>query len=119
VDYIKGYKAGAAIVGKRFAKFSATDTVVQAAASTDLLIGVVDLDGASGDMVDITMLGPAKITCGGNVTRGAKLTADADGKAVAAAPATGVNAQTGAIALSSGVAGDIIDVIVLPGAVQG
>lgn len=117
--YIKGYAAGAAVAGKRFAKFSAADTIVQAAASTDLIVGITDLGGGAGDMIDVTVLGPAKIVCGGAVTRGQKLTADADGKAVPAAPAAGVNAQTGAIAQSSGVAGDIIDVIVLPGAVQG
>jgi hypothetical protein len=116
---IKGYAASAAVAGKRFAKFAAADAIAQAAASTDPIIGVTDLGGAAGDMIDVTLLGPAKITCGGAVTRGNKLTADADGKAIPAAPAAGVNAQTGAFALSSGVAGDIIDVIVLPGAVQG
>lgn len=116
---IKGYKAGAAIVGKRFAKFSAADTVVQAAAATDLIIGVVDLDGSSGDIVDVTLDGLAKVTCGGNVTRGQLLTADSAGKAVTAAPTAGVNARVGALALSSGVSGDIIDIIVLHGLAQG
>ena len=44
---------------------------------------------------------------------------DANGRAVAAAPATGVNAQIIGIAEVSGVSGDIGKVFIAPGAVQG
>lgn len=116
---MKGYKTGAAVGAYRFVKFSAADTVVQAAASTDLIIGASDLAGASGDTIDVAFDGIHKLILGGTVARGKKLTADSDGKAVEAAPSTGVNAQTGALALQSGVSGDIIDALIVPGSVQG
>ena len=119
-DFIKGFKAGAAIAKARIVKFdSADDTVVQAAAATDALIGVADLGAESGGHVSVVMGGVAIVEYGGNVTRGAQLTADADGKAVAAAPATGANARIIGTAMVSGVSGDLGSVHLVPSSLQG
>ncbi|RIK92482.1 MAG: DUF2190 domain-containing protein [Proteobacteria bacterium] len=118
---VKNYLAGAAIAAYRIVKWSDADgKVVQAAASTDALIGVADNLGiASGARGDIIRSGLAEVEYGGNVTRGDWLTADADGKAVAAAPAAGVNANVIGRAEVSGVAGDIGLVAIAPGRIQG
>lgn len=111
--------AGAAVAKNRIVKFGSSDTaVIQAAAATDSLIGVSDnLGAASGEPLDVIIDGIALVEYGGNVTRGALLTADADGKAVAAAPAATASARIIGIAMMSGVSGDIGSVRIAPGSV--
>lgn len=117
---IMSFDAGAAISGNRIVKLSADATVVQGAAATDALLGVSDQNGAaSGERIDVTLDGVAEITLGGTVTRGALLTSDANGKGVAAAPSAGVNNRIIGMALVSGVSGDIIDVLLSQGSMQG
>lgn len=118
----KNYTADAAIGPYRIAKFGAADgNVAQSAAATDLHIGVTSrvTAEAAGDRVDIVRSGIAEVEYGGGVTRGQKLTADADGKAIAAAPAAGANAQIIGVAEVSGVAGDIGSVFIAPSVMQG
>ena len=47
------------------------------------------------------------------------MTADADGKAVAAAPGSGVNIRVAGVALVSAASGDIIPVLLAPQQIQG
>lgn len=118
---IKTYVAGAAIRARRFAVFGASDTaMIEAAAATDFLIGVFEkVDGAQGDRIDVVHAGITEIVLGGNVTRGQPCTSDANGAAVAAAPAAGANVRLGGFPLASGVAGDIVPFFVQPGLMQG
>lgn len=119
---VENFDAGAAISPYRFVQPGAADgAVIQAAAVGDAIIGVSDSLGAdaAGDRVDIHTVGLAEIELGGSVTRGDWLTSDAVGRAVAAAPAAGVNNSVGGRARVSGVAGDIIDVQLAPGQIQG
>jgi len=121
-DLIKAFKAGAAIAAYRIVKFGDDDDhVIQAAAATDTQIGVTGKLGADAaeDVIDITLTGAAKVEYGGSVTRGALLTADANGKAVAAAPAAGVNNAVIGRALKSGSSGDIGSVLLAPSQIQG
>lgn len=106
---IINFTAGAAVAPYRIVKFGASDKVaIQAAAATDLLMGVSDQLGAgSGDPLDVVRSGLAEVEYGGNVERGQPLTADADGKAVAASPGTGATVQIIGHAEVSGVDGDI------------
>ena len=123
----KDYEAGAAIAQCKIVKFDATDEeVIAAAAATDLLIGVVDIaqndDGnavAEGDPVDVILSGIAEVEAGGTITRGAWVTSDADGHAIAAAPANDTNMQVIGRAMASAVDGDIFPLFVLPGQIQG
>ena len=118
---IKSYKAEAAVEGYRIVKYGAADfQVVKGAAVGDNLIGISSsLDAAIGDMADIVKAGPAEVRCGAAVTRGDKLTTDANGKAVLAAPGAGVNNNIIAIADASGVLDDIIACTVVQGRIQG
>jgi Iap family predicted aminopeptidase len=99
---------------------SAEGTVAVATAATDAIIGVSErLDAADGDRVDVIHTGIAEIKLGGAVTYGDFLTAGALGVAVSAAPAAGVNARIAGMTLSSGVSGDIIDMLITLNRIQG
>lgn len=116
----KKFAAGAAIGANLIVKFGADDdTVIVAAAATDSLLGVVHLGPASGEPVDVMTHGIADVIAGGAITRGALVTSDAAGKAVAAAPGAGVNNRVLGVAMRSAVANDIIPVLLQPGSIQG
>lgn len=119
---IKNYIADAAIGKYRIVKAGSADGyVAQGAAVGDLLIGVTSrvTAEAAGDRVDVIRSGIAEVEYGGAVTRGQKLTSDASGKAVAAAPAAGTNNQIIGVAEVSGVLGDIGSVFIAPSVMQG
>ena len=118
----KAYDAGAAISRYRIVKFGADDDhVIQSAASTDAMFGIVDIPGAAvaEDRVDVVVAGIAEVEFGGAVTRGGLITSDASGKAVAAAPGAGTNVDVIGRALVSAVDGDIGPALVVPSQVQG
>lgn len=103
------------------AKFGADDdTLSQATASTEELVGVFQhATSAAGEEVRVMLEGITRVVLGDTVTRGNYITSDANGKSVAAAPGAGVNAYVIGQALASGVAGDIIPVHLRPGRIQG
>lgn len=117
----KNFSAGGAISARRIIKFgSADNSVVQSAAAANLHIGVsTEIAAASGEPVDVHTDGIREVDYGGTITRGAKLTSDANGKAVAAAPAQGANVEIIGIAMVSGVDGDIGLVKIAPSTMQG
>jgi len=118
---IRNYSAGAAIAKFRIVKFSADGTVVQGAAATDSLIGVVDIPNAAilNDRVDVVRDDITQIELGGTVVGGDLLTSDAQGRAIKSTPAAGVNHRIVGIAEASGVVGDIIYMLVAPISLQG
>lgn len=119
---IKSLVAEAAVNPYRIVKFGTADgKVLQGAAATDSLVGIADNLGQAtvGNRVDVILTGVADVEFGGSVTRGGEVTADADGKAVAAAPAAGANNRIIGIAMVSASAGDIAPVLVCPGLKQG
>jgi hypothetical protein len=119
---IKSWNAEGAIAAFRIVKYGAADGgVLQATAVTEALLGVSGelAAAASGDRIDIVEAGIADVEYGGTVTRGGLLTSDANGKAVAAAPAVGVNNAVIGRARVSGAAGDIGSVNLNPGQIQG
>ena len=111
------FAAGAAIAPRRYVKFSADGVVIQAAGATDDIIGVSDSLGASaaGDRCSVYQLGTnLEVDVGGNIARGKEVTADANGKAVQAAPAAGATCRTAGIMQASYVAGDIGEYLAAP-----
>lgn len=117
---IKTKKAGAAVAPKRYVKYSADGVVIQAASATDDIIGVSDLGAAAlGDPVDVIMGGFAEVEFGGTVGRGKLTTSDSVGRAVAAAPGTGVNSRTGGVTQIDQASADIGEVLVSFGSIQG
>lgn len=120
--FTKNYKAVGAIPHRRQVKFTANDgEVTLATAATDVVIGVSDCPGGipDGQRGDIILFGPADIECGGVITPGAGITADATGRAVAAAPAAGVNNYVSGRLLVNGVSGDIAKALIIPHRIQG
>ena len=118
----KNYNAVAAISAYHIVKPSGVNDgeVVPAAASTDPIIGVSqNIDVASGQFVDVIHSDSANVVSGGVIAFGDPLTSDANGCAIKAVPAAGANMRLIGQALSSGVAGDIIPVLVNPGSMQG
>lgn len=96
------------------------DTFSQATASTEELIGVFQhTTGAAADSVRLMLTGVTNVKAGGTINRGAWITADANGKGVAAAPGAGVNAAVIGKAMGSAVAEDIFPVFLAPGRIQG
>lgn len=117
----KSYTAEGAIGANLIVKVGAADYgVLVAAAVGDVSIGIsTEVAAASGERIDVIHAGIADLKIGGNVTRGAFLTSDASGQGVVAAPAGGTNNRIIAVALTAGVSGDIIPVLVQPMSFQG
>lgn len=119
---IKTFTAGGSIPANGLVKFGSSDNVVvAAAAATDLIAGVCVQPGgaSSGQSVDVQLSGIAEVKMGGTVARGAKVTSDGSAKGVAAAPAQGVNNQIIGIAMATTADGDIADVLIAHGVMQG
>lgn len=119
---IKNYSAEAAIASYRIFKFGAADGgILQAAAATDKLVGVIDRMPAAvaGDRVDGIRSGIAEVEYGGTVAAGDLLTADASGRAIAVTAGAGANVRVIGVAEVAGVLGDIGSMLVQPGSFQG
>lgn len=119
---IKNYIADGAIGQYLVVKMGAADgKVAQASAATDLSVGVCCQPGgaADGERVDIVRSGLVEVQYGGTVARGKKLTANSAGKVVEAAPSAGANVHIIGIAEVSGVANDIVYLMIAPSVMQG
>lgn len=106
--------AGANLTGKLmlFAKMSADNTVVVAAAATDSIVGVIREENVQGKPVTVQFGGIAKVIAGGTIVAGNRITADSNGKAVATAVAGNLVAG---IAMHGADANDVVSVILIPG----
>ena len=103
-SFVKGFAPGAAVNAYRIVKHGANDnTVIQAIAPTDGLLGVANQHGAAAtdDTVDVVMAGIAEVEYGGTVARGDRITADAVGRGVAVTASGNLHAL-----ISGGAAGD-------------
>lgn len=113
----KNYNSGAAVLARRFVKHGASDdAVIQAAASTDSIMGVSDDLGASAasESLDVYHSGIVEVDFGGTITRGQQITSDSAGKAVVAVDGD----RAGGVAMVSGVSGDIGSVLLAPSTVS-
>ncbi|MBX9700915.1 MAG: DUF2190 domain-containing protein [Acetobacteraceae bacterium] len=121
VQLFKNFTAGGAIAAFRCVRLSAAETVVQATAATDAIIGVVqDVAPASGERVDVAVSGIAFAEAQGAVGLGDLVTAQGVGRVQTASPAAGVNNRVIGVALEASTAtGDIIRILLSPGSVQG
>ena len=115
----KPYYAGATVTKRRFVKpGSADNAAILAAANTDAIFGVSgpSIDATINLPFDVVMAGIAEIELGGAVTRGDYLTSDANGMGVELSDTIldAAGANSGGVALQSGVSGDIIKMLVYP-----
>lgn len=110
----KNFVAGGAIAANRFVMFGGDDdTVVVSTAASSAIIGASEetFDAATGERIDVIVAGIADIKLGGTVARGAAVTSDGTGQAVASASGN----RVAGIALASGVSGDIVPVLLSVG----
>lgn len=120
-NMIRNFKAEAAVPAFTIIKHGTADgQVVPGAAATDKLLGVsTDIPAAINERCDAILGGIADVLYGGAVARGDMLTSDASGRAVTAAPAAGANNRVIGVAMVSGVLGDIGQVDINQGSLQG
>lgn len=118
----KSFIAEAAITAYSIVKMGTADgKVLLAAGTTAPLLG---LSGPTAALItartDIMLAGIGKLKLGvGGITRGLYLTSDAAGLGVAPGSTGGTNYDVIGMALVTGVAGDIIDVLIGPHRIQG
>ena len=95
--------------------------VIESTAVANFIFGVSCQPGtaAEGQRADIVLAGTADVEAGGNVARGALVTTDSQGRAVTASPAAGANNRILGIALVGAASGDIFQVLLAQGSVQG
>jgi hypothetical protein len=122
--YTKTYVASGAIADRRIVRSHASNAgqMVQAAAATEALMGIANQPkgAATGERVDVVHGGEALVEAGAAFSAGVLLTADASGRAILAAPATGVNNRIIAVAIeAASAAGDLVRVFVTPCSLQG
>lgn len=117
----KSVKCAAAVAAFTICKPGADDDhAVVSAAVGDKLIGVFQHATTVAEQeVRIMLEGISRVIYGGNVAFGDPLTSDANGKAVAATPAAGVNNRIIGFAMCAGVANDIGFCRLAPGVMQG
>lgn len=117
----KAFRAEAAVTKRRIVCFGAgDDLVIQSSAAASAHIGVSsEIDVVTGEPCDVHLAGIAEVEFGGTVTRGALLTSDATGRAIAATAAAGTNIRTIGVAMCSAVVGDIGPILLEPGSFQG
>jgi Uncharacterized conserved protein (DUF2190) len=114
--------SAAVVPARRFVRHGAADHEVQLAANDTVpILGVSEqVGGVAGQPVDVIHLGVAVVEAGGAVARSSLVTADATGRAVVSAPAAGVNAFVGGVALETATAaGDLIRVLIRNERIQG
>jgi len=120
--FVKTFVAAGAIAHQRLVAFTDNDgEVALATAGSNRIAGVLDTPGGAiaGQRVDVILFGPAEVLFGGTVKPGEFITADGDGKAVAAAPAADANSHVAGRALANAVSGDIARTMINPGLIQG
>lgn len=112
--YTKAYHVAAAIIAYVMVVWADEDLTVKTAVDGSApIIGVTPIVGAdnAGDIVDVVRCCRPDVRYGGVVTRGDRLTADAQGRAI---PAQAGNYYLG-FAEVSGVEGDIAPIFIAPG----
>lgn len=109
---IKSFTCNPGVAGLTIVKLVGDGVIAQASAAADFSIGIADaLGGDSGGRCEVILSGAAEVRAAGTIARGAFVTANANGAAVAAS--TG-NRAIG-MALEAAVTGDIIRVLIAPG----
>ena len=120
----KGFLAGGAITKYRGVELGANETVTQANAVNDRVLGICQEEVSAGDatngrIVDIRLLGISRCIAGAAVTIGNLVTIDGSGRVVNSPVAVGTAYAVVGIALQTAAnAGDHIDVLLTPGVVN-
>jgi hypothetical protein len=97
------------------------DTTLLCTGATEAMIGInADIPVVAGQRIDVVLAGIYFIEAGGAFAPGARITSDATGRGVNAAPAAGANVSVIGYALDAAVtAGDIVRVMISQHSFQG
>lgn len=119
--FIKSCRTIAAIAPYAIVAFAGSrNQVRQASAATDPLAGITDSQGgAAGGMADVQFSLFAEARAGGPIAAGDRITADASGRAVKAVKQAGQIVSVVGIAQVPAAEGDIFDVLIAPGFIDG
>lgn len=99
----------------RFVTLGTNANEVDAAGASDMIVGVLQNTPEAGEAASVRFGGTSKVEATGAISKGDRVTADADGKATAT---TTDGAEYGGIALEAAAAdGDIIEVLLIPGGI--
>jgi len=115
----RALRASGSIKAKRIVAWTSNGRAAQAAAAGDALIGVTEMGAGDGQTVDVTVEGVPAVEFGGAVAYGDPITADSEGRAVKAAPASGNTARVIGHAWLDGVAGDVGEIHLAPHQITG
>jgi len=108
-EHVTSGKATAAVSAFRFVKRGTADDEIAESDANEVVVGIgPDYALSAAEMGFYASGGVSQVQCGGTVTRGDRLKADADGKAVTIASSGTTIQNVGGIALRSGVDGDVI-----------
>jgi len=112
----KTYECGAAINPLRFLKIGASDgLVIEAVSAANAIIGTSpNKTFATGERIDVQIMGIAKLRVDGTPARGTLLTATTAGKGAAIGAGT-ANQYVGGVIINTAADEDICDVILTPG----
>ena len=114
-DNILNFTAESAVPAFRFVVAGSSEgSVKPAAAGADALGVSSDMEASAGGSCDVQLDGVTQIELGGTVAFGGKIASDATGKGVAC-----VSGNYSAVALDSGVTGDLIRIKIVSGTVAG
>ena len=95
-----------------FVKMSGNNTVTVCAAITDVPIGVLQNNPASGGAAEVCLFGISKVVADGTLAAGNVIGTSADGQADAIAAGTDTTVYTMGIALSAAAAGDTVEAFI-------
>ena len=119
---IKSFTGAEAIAARRIAAFADTEgEVAQATGGAAPIAGVIGIHACegAGRRAEVIQHGYAEVDFGGDVAQGDPLSADAQGRAVAALPAAGSTVWILGYANQDGAAGEYGQVRVAPGLLTG
>lgn len=117
---VKNFTAETLVNKRRIVAFGTGDGLVKQAASDTDTFGVSGVRGAqAGERLDVYLSGVHPVECGAVVVAGHFVTADADGRAIPAAPAAGVQMLVIGRALQSGGVGAQLDILIQPQQITG
>jgi hypothetical protein len=95
-----------------FVKMSGNNTVTVCAAITDVPIGVLQNNPASGGAAEVCLFGISKVVADGTLAAGNVIGTSADGQADAIAAGTDTTVYTMGIALSAASAGETVEAFI-------
>lgn len=117
---VKNFTTETLVNKRRIVAFGASSGLVKQAIGDADTFGVSGVRGAqSGERLDVYLDGVRSVECAVVVTAGQFVTADADGRAIPAAPAAGVQMLVIGRALESGGVGAQLDILIQPQQITG